>query len=416
MSHPQTACSTSSNNLCAQCLPLYTPMHGHIPAEQLNCPSLTTYPYILRIRVHPAMTAAEGQLIQTISQQLANVIAPRVQNMFGGGAAAAAAAGNNAPIPIIGTQKFRPEYTDLSFLIDLPSRVDLSGGDVVATLGIAAFIPCLGYGQESWSWDSPEADECAQWFRLTFFEENFAESQRVYRLLMEEQQRERERERERQMQQQQQPQLDTTKSYITYSSPFVGGSIGSEEAQERRMARAKMPWWAKTRARTAEREVLMLVDFLEEVKEGDEVFKLFLDGFGKRVEVVEVKFPGPDTTWNAHRQAWWVYTHPAQNGDPGFSATTLNEQAVRRKKRRRRSRRQSESQPQQTYTQKQPQQPQQLQWQWQPQQPQQVTPISVDPNYPTAPAVETERIPTAREARRMQIKTPRWMKNIKFKP
>jgi hypothetical protein len=134
---------------------------------------------------------------------------------------------------------------------------------------------------------------------------------------------------------------DTTKSFITYSSPFVGGSIGSEEAQERRMARAKMPWWAKTRARTAEREVLMLEDLPEEVKEGDEVFKLFLNGFGKRVEVVEVKFPGADSTWNAHRLAWWVYTNPAQNGDPGFSARTLEEQAARR--RRRRSRRQSQS-------------------------------------------------------------------------
>ncbi|KAL2793955.1 hypothetical protein BJX66DRAFT_338382 [Aspergillus keveii] len=222
---------------------------------------------------------------------------------------------------------------------------------------------------------------------------------------------------------------DTTKSFITYSSPFVGASIGSEEAQERRMARAKMPWWAKTRARTAEREVLMLVDFPEEVKEGDEVFKLFLDGFGKRVEVVEVKFPGADSTWNAHQLAWWVYTHPAQNGDAGFSAATLKEQGARRRRRRRsKSRRQSESQPQQTYTQQQPQQqPQQQQWQWVLQQPQQlwyqvttpvawVTPISVDPNYSTAPAVETERIPTAREARRMQTKTPRWMKNIKFKP
>jgi hypothetical protein len=218
---------------------------------------------------------------------------------------------------------------------------------------------------------------------------------------------------------------DTTKSYITYSSPFAGGSIGSEEAQERRMVRAKMPWWAKTRARTAEREVLMLVDFPEEVKEGDEVFKLFLDGFGKRVGVVEVKFPGADTTWHAHRLAWWVYTHPAQNGDPGFSAAILEEQAAGNR-RRRRSRRQSKSQPQQTYTQQQPQQEQQ-QWQWQPEQPQQVryrvttpvawvTPISVDPNYSTAPAVETERIPTAREARRMQTKTPRRMKNIKFKP
>ncbi|KAL3454135.1 hypothetical protein BJX65DRAFT_301923 [Aspergillus insuetus] len=144
---------------------------------------------------------------------------------------------------------------------------------------------------------------------------------------------------------------DTAKSYITYASPFAGGSIGSEEAQERRMARAKMPWWAKTRARTAEREVLMLVDFPEEVKEGDEVFELFLDGFGKRVEVVEVKFPGIDSTWNAHRLAWWVYTHPAPNEDPGFSATTLEEQAARR---RRRSWRQSECQPQQTYTQQQP--------------------------------------------------------------
>jgi hypothetical protein len=165
----------------------------------------------------------------------------------------------------------------------------------------------------------------------------------------------------------------------------------------------------------------MLVDFPEEAKEGYEVFKLFLDGFGKRVEVVEVKFPGADTTWNAHRLAWWVYTHPAQNGDPGFSARTLEEHATRRRRRRRRSRRQSQSQPQQTYTQ---QQPQQQQWQRVPQQVWYqvttpvawVTPISVDPNYSTAPAVETERIPTAREARRMQTKTPRWMKNIKFKP
>jgi hypothetical protein len=207
-------------------------MQGHIPAEQLDCASLTTYPYTLRIRVRPARTAAEVQLIQTISQQLANVIAPRVQNMFGGGAAAAAAAGGtNAPIPIIGTQKFRPEYTELSMLIDLPSHVDLSGGGVVATLGIAAFIPCLGYGQESWSWDSPEVDECAQWFRLTFFEEHFAESQRVNRLLMEEQQRERERQWQRQRQhmqqemhqQQQEPQL-VPQQVVLPAIQFQGGA------------------------------------------------------------------------------------------------------------------------------------------------------------------------------------------------
>ncbi|CEL06989.1 hypothetical protein ASPCAL10156 [Aspergillus calidoustus] len=231
---------------------------------------------------------------------------------------------------------------------------------------------------------------------------------------------------------------ETTKVFAKKAARNAGGGMGSEEAQARRMARAKLPWWAKERARSAEREVLMLVDFPDEIKEEDEVLKLYLGGFGKRFEVVEVKFPGPETTWNAHRLAWWVYTHPAQNGDRGISVDFLKaarkarkarkakkaeKERKAREARKRRSRSRSASQPQQ-------QQPQQQQWQQpQQQQPQQtqwfqlrpapiawVTPISVDPNYFPTPPPQTPRLPTAREASRMKTKTPRWMKSIAFKP
>ncbi|KAL3454162.1 hypothetical protein BJX65DRAFT_301949 [Aspergillus insuetus] len=82
MTHPRTACSTSSSNLCAQCAPLYTPLAGHIPSEKLNCPTPTTYPIILKIRIRPATTPAEAQETHSIPRAIARVLAPQVQNMF----------------------------------------------------------------------------------------------------------------------------------------------------------------------------------------------------------------------------------------------------------------------------------------------------------------------------------------------
>jgi hypothetical protein len=133
MSHPRTACSTSSTNLCAKCAPLYTHLRGHIPADRLNCPSLTTYPIHLKIRIRPATNAAEVQEIHNICRDIARVMTPQVQNMFG--------LAPGTPVPMAGRKEFRREYTDLFILVDLPWEVDVSDWNVIdEILGVAGLI------------------------------------------------------------------------------------------------------------------------------------------------------------------------------------------------------------------------------------------------------------------------------------
>ncbi|KAJ0422008.1 hypothetical protein BJY00DRAFT_311410 [Aspergillus carlsbadensis] len=184
---------------------------------------------------------------------------------------------------------------------------------------------------------------------------------------------------------------ETATAYWKYALPHAGMGVESEGAQERRVAKAKMPWYAKARARSAAREVCMLVEFPEEIGEGDEVLGFFLDGFGGRVEVVEVKFPGPGTSWNAHRLAWWVYTHPAENGNPGITVPARRSGGQ--------SASQQQRQRQQTYQHRSV--PTRVAW---------VTPVSVDPNVLT-----TRQLPTAREGPRTKSKTPRWIRNLGIK-
>jgi hypothetical protein len=78
-------------------------------------------------------------------------------------------------IPMVGTQRFRPEYTDLSIMVDLPYSLDLSDGDIDDMLGVAAQIPDLGYGQEGWRVEEVDVarGQCGQAFRLGFWGEHF---------------------------------------------------------------------------------------------------------------------------------------------------------------------------------------------------------------------------------------------------
>ncbi|KAL2860105.1 hypothetical protein BJX68DRAFT_261075 [Aspergillus pseudodeflectus] len=202
MSHPRTACSTSSTNLCAKCAPLYTHLRGHIPADRLNCPSLTTYPIHLKIRIRPATNAAEVQEIHNICRDIARVMTP---------------------------QEFRREYTDLFILVDLPWEVDVSDWNFIdEILGVAGLIPLLAAGQEEWQVCSPESGECAHQFRLGFWIDHLRESRRAA-----ERRRRREQQQQRQQQQQQQPQQvvlpafqfqgGVPMGFMLFPVPFVRG-------------------------------------------------------------------------------------------------------------------------------------------------------------------------------------------------
>ncbi|CEL06987.1 hypothetical protein ASPCAL10154 [Aspergillus calidoustus] len=214
MSHPRTACSTTSTNLCAKCAPLYTHLHGHIPADRLNCPSLTTYPIHLKIRIRPATNAAEVQEIHNICRDIARVMTPQVQNMFG--------LAPGTPVPMAGRKEFRREYTDLFILVDLPWEVDVSDWNVIdEILGVAGLIPLLAAGQEEWQVCSPESEECAQHFRLGFWIDHLRESRRAA---------ERRRRREQQPQQAQQVVLPAFQfqggvpmGFMLFPVPFVRG-------------------------------------------------------------------------------------------------------------------------------------------------------------------------------------------------
>ncbi|KAL2830971.1 hypothetical protein BJY01DRAFT_254469 [Aspergillus pseudoustus] len=62
-----------------------------------------------------------------------------------------------------------------------------------------------------------------------------------------------------------------------------------------------------------------------EVRQGDEVFQLWLDGFASGRKIVPLGLLAPGTgsqlrSWNAFRLKWWAYTHPGTRADVGVLA------------------------------------------------------------------------------------------------
>ncbi|KAJ0414734.1 hypothetical protein BJY00DRAFT_318484 [Aspergillus carlsbadensis] len=168
----EKACSTDNRTLCANCAPLYESLHPHIDHRALQCPSLTTYPVLLLLRVHRATNPSQARWTNTISQQLGGLITTQMQTLF--------TIEPPVPIPVFVTQQFRPEYTDLRIMVDLPHKPDMDYETFLhRVLGVAVGIPDLGYRQEGWRVELPKVDECAQHFRLRFWDEHMCDRQAV---------------------------------------------------------------------------------------------------------------------------------------------------------------------------------------------------------------------------------------------
>ncbi|KAL3461724.1 hypothetical protein BJX64DRAFT_289133 [Aspergillus heterothallicus] len=124
----------------------------------------------------------------------------------------------------------------------------------------------------------------------------------------------------------------TVGAYVAYALPH-GGETSGQEAQRRRLRKAKEPWYEKS-AWTArvEREVSMLAELPLDFGGADTrvVVDMWMKGF-RGGSGGDVRIPEGEA-WNGLRLQWWVDTHPvtAATGDGVVGAGRVPRERSRR--------------------------------------------------------------------------------------